>query len=117
MTSTTLLSLEEPSLMVSTFTAVMGRACANTTGWYFTNIANKIDQRCVMCEINFPDASGIVAIWYALDYADLLDTNGERFYRLCERVEREMTEQRVEALSGWDGTPKIERGPRLKVAP
>lgn len=97
----TILSLEQGEPATNIFTAALGRACANTTGWYFDGVTNDPANRRVTCRVWFPSAEHDTCAWYELGYDELLSAGGEHFHRLSQRLETEMAARRTEALAGW----------------
>lgn len=97
----TRLSLEDSEPYVTLFSAALGRACANTTGWYFDRVTDQPDRQQVTCRVWFPDAEHDVCMWYGASYADLRGLSGERFNRFSQQIEARMADMRLEALAGW----------------
>lgn len=97
-----LLSIEEPNDHAAAFTDILGRACANTTGWYFDGVGDRPSQQAVMCSLYFVSGQELYGAWYALSYAELTWQGEQAYYRLVERTEQHIAAVRADTIASWE---------------
>lgn len=99
------LSIEQDAPLIREAIAVMGRACANTTGWYF--YGGVVQNNLVVFRVGFPHGDRDTVMWYGLEISKLESMTMQGYYRMVEAVERSLAEMRAERTQDMGGAADV----------